>query len=212
MDEVVEHLSEDAAALLFLVFGGGQFGDGGQCAQFFVELDCVNEVFGSRIGGRFVAARPETDAGRGGRTRFVAVPDGELQGVEDGAGAPSVELPRGEAGQYLGEGELDALAVVDGAQLEDGLLWENATVARGWAAGGVVVVAEVLAEQGGRAAAAARGVDVAAEKALGSRSVGGWIRFSHHGYPLGYLLRKTLKIKVEVYIPGVSILLYIPRG
>ena len=87
-----------------------------------------------------------------------------------------VELVGGDAVENLGEGEVDAGAVVDGGQLEDGVGGVDSAVAGCGAAGGVMVVAEGLAAQGGRAAAAARGEDVTAEKALdgGLGGLGGY--------------------------------------
>jgi hypothetical protein len=64
MDEVVEHLCEVVAACFFHVYGGREFGDGGQRALFLVELDCVDEVVGSWIGRRFVRARVRAGAGK----------------------------------------------------------------------------------------------------------------------------------------------------
>ena len=102
------------------------------------------------------------------------------QAVQELAGALVVELVGGDAGENLGEGELDAGAVVDGGQLEDGVRGVDSAMAGCGAAGGVVVVAEGLAAQGGRAAAAARGEDVTAEKALDGGLGGfggyGWCR------------------------------------
>jgi hypothetical protein len=57
VDEVVEHLGEAFAAGLFYVYGSGEFGDGGELALILVELDCVDEVNGRRIGGRLAAVR-----------------------------------------------------------------------------------------------------------------------------------------------------------
>jgi hypothetical protein len=79
-----------------------------------------------------------------------------------------IELVAGDEGEDLGEGELDAGAVVDGGQLELRLGGVDPMVARGGAARGVVVVAELFAAQGGGAAAAARGEDVTAEETLGT--------------------------------------------
>jgi hypothetical protein len=77
-------------------------------------------------------------------------------------GGLGVELVGGDAVENLGEGELNAGAVLDGGQLEFGLGGVDSAVA----AGGVVVVTEGLATQGGGAATVARGVDVTAEEAL----------------------------------------------
>jgi hypothetical protein len=119
--------------------------------------------------------------------------------VQEAARALVVELVGGDAGEDLGEGELDAGAVVDGGQLEDGVLGVDSAVARGGAAGGVVVVAEGFAAQGGRAATAARGVDVTAEEALdgglGGFGCCGWFGWvGHAGSPFVFLCAKSTKV------------------
>jgi len=178
-EEVVEQAGETAAAVLgggggdgFGVLGRGQLGDGSDGAEVGVEDELFDDVFwmvgvigggGASAGGGAAAVA----AGAAGGAGFVEVPDGQFEGVEDGVGALGVELRGGEAGENLGDGEVDALAVVDGGELKDGVLGADPAVAGGGAAGGVVVVAELLAVQRGRTAAAARGEDVTALKALG---------------------------------------------
>jgi hypothetical protein len=105
-------------------------------------------------------------AKRGGTKFALEVAAGDEEAVEDAAGALVVDLIGGDEGENLGEGELDAGAVVDGGQLKDRLAGVDALVARGGPAGGVVVLAELLTAQGGRAAPAARSVDVTAEITL----------------------------------------------
>jgi hypothetical protein len=113
--------------------------------------------------------------------------------VQEAAGSLVVELVAGDAGEDLGEGKLDAGAVVDGGQLEDGVVGVDSVVARGGAAGGVVVVAEVLAAQGWRAAAAARSVDVAAEITLD----GDLGEFGCVGHRCTPLCEKSLKYSIQ---------------
>ena len=100
-----------------------------------------------------------------GELGFVAVGEvgaGDLKAVEEDAGALVVDVSGGDAAEDVVEGDLDGVAVVDGLHFED------AEAAGEWGvgqAGAVVVVAEVVAAEGGRAAAVAVGVDVAAEVA-----------------------------------------------
>jgi hypothetical protein len=183
----LHHAFEEAEAV-FCGLWWADFGDGSDGAEVFIEDDLFDEVLwrvgvaggggASAGGGAAVVAAGGVAGGAGvgaggGGAGFVEVPDGQFEGVEDGVGAPGVELRGGEAGEDLGDGEVDALAVVDGGELEDGVLGVDTAMAGGGAAGGVVVVAELLAAQRGRAAAAARGEDVTALKALG-RGFRGW--------------------------------------
>jgi hypothetical protein len=140
-------------------------------------------------------ARASAGATRGGRAWIAwEVAAGDEEAVQEAAGALVVDLVAGDAGEDLGEGKLDAGAVVDGGQLEDGVVGMDSVVARGGAAGGVVVVAEGLAAQGGGAAAAARGVDVTAEVALDG-DLGEFGGVGHRGTPLG---EKSLKSSIQV--------------
>jgi hypothetical protein len=87
---------------------------------------------------------------------------GDLQAVEEDGGALVVDVSGGDAAEDVEQGDLDGGAVVDGLHAED------ADAAGEWGvgqAGAVVVVAEVLGAEGGRAAAVSGGVDVAAEVA-----------------------------------------------
>jgi hypothetical protein len=169
--------------------GRGDFGDGGDGAEVWVEDEVFDEVVGRVIlrgGGVGVAAVGVAAVGvaagggaadvaaavgaagvSGGGARIAReVGAGDEQAVEEMAGALGVELVGGNAVEDLGEGELDAGAVVDGGQLELGLGGMDSAMARGGAAGGMVLIAEGFSAQSGRAATAARGVDVTAEEAL----------------------------------------------
>ena|GEM_PF-5101622 len=190
-------------------FGSGGLGDGSDGAEVGVEDDVVDEVFwivgvigrgragGVQAGG---AAGSAAGAARGRGARIAGeIAAGDEEAVEEAARALVVELVAGDEGEDLGEGELDAGVVVDGGDLEFSLVGVDSTVARSGAAGGVVVVAEVLAAQGWRAAAAARGVDVAAEITLdgdvGEFGCGfGWV--GHRCTPFVY--EKSLKSSKEV--------------
>jgi len=111
---------------------------------------------------------------------------GDLQAVEEDRGALGVEVSGGDAAEDVVEGDLDGGAVVDGLHAEDADAAGEGGVGQALA---VVVVAEVLGAEGGRAAAASVGVDVAAEIAAlwveilsGVHSV---------GIPLGTLVLKS---------------------
>jgi hypothetical protein len=159
--------------MTFLKDGGGflfvdDFFNGGEVAEGVV----VGDVF---------------DEG-GGWLEFVAageVGTGDLQAVEEDAGSLVVDVAGGDAAEDVVEGDLDGVAVVDGLHFEDADAAGERGVGEALA---VVVVAEVLGAQGGRAAAVAVGVDVAAEVAAL------WVEFGMHGYPL-YFGRKVFRIK-----------------
>ncbi|WP_148103871.1 hypothetical protein [Edaphobacter aggregans] len=98
---------------------------------------------------------------------------GDLQAVEEEAGAAGVDFVAGDAAEDFADGELDGGAVFGHGEVEEG----GAGGALAWildrAAGGVVVVAEVFSAQAWAAAAVAVGEDVAALVAF-------W--FGHDGY------------------------------
>ena len=102
-----------------------------------------------------------------GELGFVSVGQvgaGDLQAVEENAGSFGVDVSGGDAAEDVVEGDLDGVAVVDGLHFEHAEAAGERGVGQ---AGAVVVVAEVVAAEGGRAAAVAVGVDVAAEVAAG---------------------------------------------
>jgi hypothetical protein len=116
---------------------------------------------------------------------------GYLQAVEEDGASFVVDVSAGEAAEDVVEGNLDGGAVVDAGEGEGA----GASGAGAFAAGAGVVVAEVLAAEGGRAAAVSVGEDVAAEVAAGGVD-GGWRgRFGVHGVPL-YLSPKVCGLKV----------------
>ncbi len=96
----------------------------------------------------------------------MEVEGGDVEAVEEEAGAFGVEGVGGDAGEDVGDGVLDDVGVLEGREDEDGVEGVLAEVLGG-AAGGVVEVAEAFAAEGGGAAAAAGEVDVAAEVARG---------------------------------------------
>ncbi len=112
------------------------------------------------------------------RYGFGEVAGGDLEGVEQEAGAFGVELVGGEAAHDFAEIELDGGAVVGLEEGEGGVVGLSGLGDRfrDCAAGGVVVVAEVLVAEGGAGAAVAGWVDVTAVVARLART---WC-----GYPL----------------------------
>ena len=86
---------------------------------------------------------------------------GELEAVEEGAGAFGVHGVGGEAGENVADGDLDGGAVLNAVEGE-GLVGED-----GGHVFGPVVVAGVLVAHGVGAAAVAVGVDVDALVGLG---------------------------------------------
>ena len=114
--------------------------------------------------------------------------DGDLEAVEEEAGAFWVEVVGGDAAEDLGQGELDGGAVFEDGHGEGVPVGVGIAggVAGDGAAGGVVVEAEVLVAEGDHAAAAAGGADVAAEEAGGLWVGGGLVcggGFRHGGTP-----------------------------
>jgi len=81
---------------------------------------------------------------------------GKLQGVDEEARRLAVEATAANPGGHLGEGALDGGAVLESGEVEDGW-FRLSTAGTGTVAGGMVVVAELLAAEGGRAAGAAAG-------------------------------------------------------
>ena len=145
--EFFEHEFGGAFFVAVLV-GGREVGFGGEGAVGVVVDDFGDAGLGAGVGGGF----GEVEAGG-------------LEGVDEEAGAAGVDVVAGDEVDDFGEGVLDAgalgevgVAGEDGLEAADG---EGLAVGDG-AAGGVVVVAEVLAGEGGGAAAASVGEDVAA--------------------------------------------------
>ena len=161
VSEVFEEGLDDGLAV-------GDFGSGCQGAVGWVGYDLFYE------GGFFGAV------GACGRGFAGQVQAGDLQAVEEEAGALGVDLVGGDAAEDFADGELDGGAVFGEREVEVRL----AGSAGGWvfyrAARGVVVVAELLVAEAWAAAAAAVGEDVAALVAFGFGV--------HVCIPPGYLL------------------------
>jgi hypothetical protein len=154
----------DLGADLVADLGADGFGDGAALFEFgeWAVVLIVNDGVGDGI-----------FAGPGA----AEVISGDLEAVEEQPGALGVDGVAGDAADDLGERELDGCGVVESVEaceLEAGL-WLTAAMDRLACAVEMVVVAEVLSAEGGRATAAAVGEDVAAEVglALGQRSFGG---------------------------------------
>ena len=94
---------------------------------------------------------------------------GDLEAVEDEAGAFGVDGVFGEAAKDLDDGELDGGGVVEAieaGEVEAGFGLAAALVGEDGGAVDLMVVAEVQGAEGGGAAAATVGEDVAAEETL----------------------------------------------
>jgi hypothetical protein len=101
---------------------------------------------------------------------------GDLESVEEEAGAAGVDVAGGEALEDEADGELDGGAVLGDGEVERGEAGFAGLRVGGGAAPGVVVVAEVFVAEGGGAAAASVDEDVAAAAAcrFGDGLVGHW--------------------------------------
>ena len=96
---------------------------------------------------------------RGGFGEVVA---GDLEAVKEEAGAAGVDLAFGDAEEDLADGVLDGGTVFRQGEDEGWADGADSSPFGGGLAGGVVVVAEALAAETGRAAAMAGGKDVTA--------------------------------------------------
>ena len=146
-----ESFHEDLGEASAAVWIGVEFCGWGEGAVGGVEGDLFYGLWGGLRWG----------LGFGGGV-FGEVGAGDLEGVEEQAGAAGVDVVGGEALDDLADGVLDGGAVFGQGQVEGGA----AAAALFWISyrfsGGVVVVAEVLAAEAGAGAAVAVGEDVAA--------------------------------------------------
>ena len=94
----------------FFVRGGLEFGDGGERAVGLVEHDFFHG-FGWGMGGLRLCLHG-----------FREVRGGDLEAVEEEAGALEVEVVGGDAAEDFVDGELDGGAVLGGGQAEAGLV------------------------------------------------------------------------------------------
>jgi len=129
--------------------------------------------------------------------------EGDLEGVEDGAGAADVEQVGGDAVGDLNGGEAERLAIGDGGEFE----WKGRVAVDASAVD--VMEAVVLAAHGGRSAAMAWGdaVDALRDHGFegGQRSGfvdGRELRFVEHGVPPWvYDMAITLKTRMIAVKP-----------
>jgi len=158
---------------------GEEFGAGGEGAVGGVDGDLLDEA--------------SLLCGGGGVAGLGEVEGGDLEAVEEEAGAAGVELVGGEAVEDLADGLLDGAAVFGDGDGEGGglvlALGEVDGEDGGAGVGAAVVEAEVIVEEAGAAAAAAVGEDVAALVAAWVDGDGG---VRHGGYPSpGYFVVKV---------------------
>jgi hypothetical protein len=119
---------------------------------------------------------------------FGEVEAGDLEAVEEQAGAAGVDVVGGDALQDFSDGGLDGGAVFGEGQVEGGAAAAALAWVRDGFAGGVVVVAELLLAEAWAGAAVSVGEDVAALVLLG-RFVG----VVHVPLPTGYFLCKVFE-------------------
>ena len=84
-------------------------------------------------------------AGRGGGDGFGEALEGDLEAVEEEAGAAGIEPVGGDAGEDFADRELDGGSVLGHGEGKGSLAGAAAAELRDGLAGGVVVVAEVFA-------------------------------------------------------------------
>jgi hypothetical protein len=109
----------------------------------------------------------------GGHGVALEVAAGDLESVEEEAGAFGVDVVAGDALQDFTDGVLDGAAVLGCGEMEAGLTATTRMRVGDGVAGGVMVVAELLGAEAWAAAAVAVGEDVAALKAFGCVGHGG---------------------------------------
>ena len=148
--EFFQELGDGAGAgALAVGSGGGELGGWGEGAEDGVEGELVDDESG----------------GRGGEPGVREVGGGDLETVEEEAGAFGVDVVGGEAAEDLADGELDGGAVLGQGEVKGGAAGSASLRPGDGAAGAVVEVAEGVVAEGRAAAAAAVGVDVAALEA-----------------------------------------------
>jgi hypothetical protein len=135
--------------------GGGELGWRGEDAEVGVDCDFF---YGLCVGLGCGSAGSAAGCG----LRFGEVEAGDLEAVEEEAGAAGVDVVGGDALEDLTDGGLDGGSVFRQRKVEGGAAAAAlARVGHGFS-GGVVVVAEVFAAEAWAGAAASVGEDVAA--------------------------------------------------
>jgi len=165
LEPLFEEAGEGCVAEVFAGRGdlldGRDGAEGGVEEDFFEGFGLIGVAAGAGLGAGAGAAGACSGAGFAGK-----VGGGDLQAVEEEAGAALVEVAGGDAAEDFKEGELDGGAVFEGGE-DEGVGGIAGGFGAGGAAASVVVEAEGLSAQGGAAAAVAGGVDVAAAEAFG---------------------------------------------
>jgi hypothetical protein len=105
---------------------------------------------------------------------FGEVETGDLEAVEEEAGAAGVDVVGGDAAEDFADGLLDCGTVFQQRKVEGGAAASTLRRVGDGFSGGVVVVAEVFSAQTGAATAVAVGEDVAALVLFGD-----WCGFLH---------------------------------
>ena len=127
---------------------------------------------------------------------LVEVEGGDLESVEEQAGAAGVDVVEGEVGEDLADGLLDVGAGGGLGQLDGVAAGEAGLGVGGGSARLVVEVAVVFVAQGVAAAAVSVDEDVAAAEVLGNfLALLGNLFVFVHGAPPGYLMCKFLRTK-----------------
>jgi hypothetical protein len=175
LGEFFEEAGDGAEGFFF----GLELGSWGEWAEGGVEVD-LGDGFGGFVLAGFLRALVVIFQGEAG----------DLEAVEEQAGAAWVEVVGGDALEDFADGELDAGAlgeVAGGGEGEGGGLlaaaFAGAEVGGGdGAAGGVVVVTKIFLAKAGAGAAAAVGEDVAALEAGFGVGFGAVVGL-RHGWP-----------------------------
>ena len=214
---VAEGVAEEAAVFEDLVAGifffvvfffaglGIEEGGRGDEAVGVVEDGVFDEGFGGDgVDGAGVTMDAAAGCGTGGGGDIDALrghagllrqgAESDLQAVEDEAGAARVDVVAGNGVHDLGDGGADAVALFGVGEVMDAGAAEAGFRVGDRAAGGVVVVAELLGTQAGTAALAAGGEDVAAAAAGGFFLVAGLgFVFWHVGTPSPVIFAQSLR-------------------
>jgi hypothetical protein len=147
--------------------GFDELGAGCEGAVGWVLDDLFDGGFGGFLGRGFALARE--------------VEGGDLEAVEQEAGAAGVDFVERDAAEGLGDGDLDGAAVLDEGEGEGGAAAFALACVPNWDTGGVVEVTKFFVAQADGAAAEAAGENVAALEAHGGwRGDGFWVL---HGVP-----------------------------
>jgi hypothetical protein len=184
----LQHAFDEQLDGAFAFFGFAYFGawgedaEGGVDGDLFYGLVCGLVwalVSGSALGGGF-----------GGWLGFGEVEAGDLEAVEEQAGAAGVNVVGGDALEDFSDGGLDGGAVFGQRQVEGGAAAAALARVFGRLSGGVVEIAELFSTQAWAGAAAPVGEDVAA-LVLFWRFVG----VVHVPLPTGYFFVQSLTKK-----------------